>query len=81
MLWHEGMRPCAVLLALLLALAPAAPVAAQPVSVRFTESVTHGFLVMKDARGDAIAHGQYMQYPKGEQMHNHLIFRFVDGSL
>jgi hypothetical protein len=75
------MRPCALVLALLLALAPAAPAVAQPVAVRFAESVTHGFLVMKDARGEAIAHGQYLQYPKGEQMHNHLVFRFADGSL
>ena len=72
------MRSWPLLLALLLVLPPTA--AAEPVAVRFTESITHGFLVVKDARGEPIAHGEYIQHPKGDVMQNHLVFRFADGS-
>ena len=76
------MRARALLLALLLAVAPASPAAAAPVTVRFAESVTHGFLVVKAAAGGGtIAHGEFIQHPQGERTHNQLTFRFTDGSL
>ncbi len=74
------MRSLAVLLAIVLTLAPVAPSAAAPVTVRFAESVTHGFLVVK-AGSTAIAHGEFIQHPQGERTFNQLIFRFTDGSL
>ena len=75
------MKSCAALLAFALALTPAGPAAAAPVTVRYTESITHGFLVMKAPGGGTIAHGEYVQYPKGERIYNQLTFRFTDGSL
>ena len=76
------MRVPALLLALLVAVAPASPAAAAPVTVRFAESITHGFLVVKDAAsGATIAHGEFVQYPQGERTHSQLIFRFTDGSI
>jgi len=76
------MRSPALLLAVVLAVASASPATAAPVPVRFSESVTHGFLVMKAVSGGAtIAHGEFIQYPQGERIHNQLTFRFTDGSL
>ena len=74
------MRSCALLLAVLLATTPAVPAAAAPVAVRFSESVTHGFLVVK-AGTTTIAHGEFVQSPQGERIHNQLTFRFTNGSL
>ena len=74
------MRSLAALLAIVLALAPVAPAAAAPVTVRFAESITHGFLVVK-AGGTTIAHGEFVQHPEGERVQNQLTFRFTDGSL
>ena len=75
------MRTRALLLAACLALATAAPAGAEPVSVRYSESVTHGFLVMKASGGATIAHGEFIQHPQGDRIHNQLIFRFLDGSI
>jgi hypothetical protein len=72
----------ALLLAVVLAVASASPATAAPVTVRFSESVTHGFLVVKaTAGGGTIAHGEFTQHPQGEGIHNQLTFRFTDGSL
>jgi len=70
-----------VLHAACIALAPVAPAVAEPVTVRFSETVTHGFLVMKASGGAAIAHGEFIQHPEGERIQNHLVFRFADGSI
>jgi hypothetical protein len=51
-------------------------------TVRFAESITHGFLVVKAAAsGGTIARGEFIQYPQVERTHNQLIFRFTDGSI
>src|SRR5256885_4092581 len=68
-------------LALLLALALTSPAAAAPVSVRFPESASHGFLVLRGANGDVLAHGEFVQVPKGQRIESRLTFRFKDGSL
>lgn len=75
------MRTRALLLAAFLAVATAAPAGAEPVTVRHSESITHGFLVMKAVGGATIAHGEFIQHPQGERMHTQLIFRFLDGSI
>jgi len=55
---------------------------AAPIAVRFPESATHGFLVLRGANGDVLAHGEFVQAPaKGERMESRLTFRFKDGSL
>lgn len=66
-------------LALLIVMSPAA--GAEPVRVRFTEGVGHGFLVLKNDRGDVLAHGELVQVPRGMRIENRLTFRFTDGSL
>src|SRR3989475_13196445 len=64
-------------LALLLALALTRPAAAAPVVVRFPESASHGFLVLRGANGDVLAHGEFVQAPaKGQRMESRLVFRF-----
>ncbi len=73
------MRTCALLLALLLALPPAA--GAEAVAVRFTESSAHGFLILRGPGGEPIAEGEFIQTPKGDRVHTQLVFRFADGSL
>ena len=55
--------------------------AAEPVAVRFPESVTHGFLVLRSDRGEPLAHGELLQTPRGDRMDSRLVFRFTDGSL
>lgn len=54
---------------------------AEPVTVRLLESATHGFLVLRNDQGGAIAHGELVQAPHGEGMQSRLVFRFTDGSL
>ena len=68
-------------LAVLLALALTSPAAAAPVAVRFPESASHGFLVLRGANGDVLAHGEFVQAPKGQRIESRLTFRFKDGSL
>jgi hypothetical protein len=74
-----------VVVCLLIALvAPALVVSgtsAEPVAVRFTESATHGFLVLRAPNGEALAHGELIQAPHGEAMQSQLVLRFKDGSL
>jgi hypothetical protein len=54
---------------------------AEPVRVRFTESLSHGFLVLRNEAGDVLAHGELVQVPRGPRIENRLTFRFKDGSL
>ena len=72
------LRLVAAVIALALTIAAAA--SAEPVPVRFSESVSHGFLVLKSQRGETLAHGEIMQAPKGPRVENRLTFRFKDGS-
>ena len=58
-----------------------ASAAAAPVAVRVPESASHGFLVLRGANGDVLAHGEFVQAPKGQRIESRLTFRFKDGSL
>jgi hypothetical protein len=69
-----------VVLGLLLALV-ASGVGAEPVAVRFPEGAAHGFVVLRSERGEALAHGELVQAPRGEGMQSRLVFRFADGTL
>jgi hypothetical protein len=69
----------ATVVGLVLTIASAA--SAEPVRVRFTESVSHGFLVLKNDRGETLADGEVVQTPKGQRVENRLTFHFKDGSL
>jgi hypothetical protein len=60
----------------------ATPVEAAPVSVRFPEGVTHGFLLVRSLAGDIVGHGEITQMvSEGDLLESQLLFRFKDGSL
>ena len=69
----------ACIVTILLAIYNAA--AGEPVRVRFSEGASHGFLVLRNYQGDVLAHGEYVQEPRGTRIENRLTFRFKDGSL
>lgn len=59
----------------------ALPATAAPISVRFAEGATHGYLLLRDERGDRLADGEMIQKTHGDVVEGQLIFRFKDGSL
>lgn len=54
---------------------------ADTIPVHHVEGVTHGFLVMRDATGRAIAFGDMIQEAKHGTVTSRLTFHFDDGSL
>jgi hypothetical protein len=73
----DGRRALAVVL--LLALAPS--LSADPVPVRFTEGLVHGFLSLRTLDGTHLADGDLLQKARGHEVTSRLVFRFKDGSL
>ena len=59
----------------------AGPVAGEPVSVRHTEGIVHGFLALRTLEGVALADGDLVQTARGERVTARLVFRFKDGSI
>lgn len=59
----------------------AVSLSASPVTVRYKEGVTHGFLVLSTLEGKAIAEGDLTEVAQGNRVTMHLIYRFKDGSL
>ncbi|HSL04593.1 MAG TPA: hypothetical protein VK901_13785 [Nitrospiraceae bacterium] len=58
------------------------PVVAAPISVRFPEGGTHGFLLVRSLAGDIVGHGEITQrVSRGDLLESQLVFRFKDGSL
>ena len=58
------------------------PAEAAPVAVRFSEGVTHGFLLVRSLAGEIIGQGEMTQVVKeGDLVESHLVFKFKDGSL
>jgi len=55
-------------------------VIAEQIPVRYTEGVTHGFLLLRTQEGEVIAHGELNQVARNGRVTNHLVFRFKDGS-
>ena len=53
---------------------------AEPVTVRHTEGIVHGFLVLRTLEGDSIADGELVQTTRGDRVTSRLSFRFKDGS-
>jgi hypothetical protein len=70
-----------VVLTCAITLAAASPVFAEPVTVRFTEGVTHAFPVLRSVGGEKLAQGELTQVPRGDRVENRLTFRFRDGSV
>jgi hypothetical protein len=54
---------------------------AASVRMRFPEGPAHGFLVLSDESGAAIANGELIQWLERSQVVSELVFRFADGSL
>ncbi|HSS95933.1 MAG TPA: hypothetical protein VLK33_02825 [Terriglobales bacterium] len=67
--------------AILLAALISIPVRAEPIPVRFTSGLLHGFLVLKNQNGDVLADGEITQVARGIRVTNHLVVHFRDGSL
>lgn len=57
------------------------PLAAAPIPVRFTEGVTHGFLVLGTVGGVFIASGDLLQSVRRGKVESRMVFRFKDGSV
>ena len=57
------------------------PASAAPVSVRFVEGVTHGFLVLRTVNGGLLASGDLLQVYRGGRVESRMVFRFKDGSV
>jgi hypothetical protein len=58
------------------------PAEAAPIAVRFSEGVTHGFLLVRSLAGEIIGQGEMTQVVKeGDLVESHLVFKFKDGSL
>jgi hypothetical protein len=52
----------------------------EPVAVRYTEGLVHGFLVLRGENGSVIANGDLFQVARGNRVTTRLEFRFKDGS-
>jgi hypothetical protein len=55
--------------------------AAQAVTVRYTEGLTHGFLELQTLEGKNVAWGETTQVARGNRVTTRMIFRFTDGSI
>jgi hypothetical protein len=53
---------------------------ATPVRVRYAEGAIHGFLILRDAGGKQIAHGDLIQTAAGGIVDTRVLFHFRDGS-
>ncbi len=71
------MSPVLCLAALLFA----GSAAAEPVAVRFTEGITHGFLALRTPDRALIAAGDLIQVARRGAVESRIVFRFKDGSL
>jgi hypothetical protein len=54
---------------------------AEPVAVRHTEGVVHGFLALRTLDGATLADGDLIQVARGDRVTGRLVFHFKDGSV
>ncbi len=71
----------AAVVALIVPLLGAVGVAAEPVKVRFAETVTQGWIEVTDLGGKVLGHGELTQWFEQRAVANRLVIRFDDGSL
>jgi hypothetical protein len=69
------------LLLLLLVVAGCSSASAQPLPVRYTEGLVHGFLTLRSATGEVLADGELLQTPKDAVVKSRLVLHFHDGSV
>ncbi len=55
--------------------------AGEPVGVRYTEGLVHGFLTLRSLDGTLLAAGDLIQTARGDKVTTRLVFHFKDGSL
>src|SRR2546429_2797872 len=55
--------------------------AGEPVAVRYTEGIVHGFLALRTLDGKTVADGDLIQVARGGRVTSRLVFRFKDGSV
>ena len=80
-IWRKAGRILIVLgVNLILLMTPLNAVGEQ-VTVRHTEGIVHGFLVLRAADGKALADGDLIQTARGARVTARVVFRFKDGSL
>jgi len=79
MMWSR--RLIGATAAVSLMLVGGARASADAIRVRHVEGLVHGFLVLRDAGGKAIARGELLQSARGAQVTSQLVFYFKDGSL
>lgn len=72
-------QPVAVLL-IFACLFSSAPALADPVTVRYKEGLTHGFLSVSTLDGDLIGTGDLTEVAHGDRVTSHLDLRLKDGS-
>ena len=53
---------------------------AEPVAVRHTEGIVHGFLTLRALDGALVASGDLIQTARGDRVTSRLVFHFKDGS-
>lgn len=80
LLGHLAMHRVAALVTIALLLVSHASSGDQ-VSVRHTEALVHGFLILRTLDGSAIADGDLFQTARGNRVTSRLVFHFKDGSL
>ncbi len=72
---------CVATIMMLVTIVPL-PVFAGPITVKFPEGMTHGYLLVRALAGDVLGQGEMIQTLKNDDLiENQLVFRFKDGSL
>ena len=74
-------RTRAILMLMCGVLLPIRLVPADQVAALHTQGELHGFLVLRDVNGDAIADGDVAQVTRRDRVTTRLVFRFKDGSI
>ena len=67
--------------AVVAAIVAASSINAEPVAVRFSEGLVHGFLVLRTLEGKPLADGDLIQTARGTTVTSRLVFHFKDGSI
>lgn len=55
-------------------------VAPDPIPVRFSEGMVHGFLELQTAAGKTLAYGDLLQVPRDKGIESRMVFHFADSS-
>jgi hypothetical protein len=76
---HSGALICGAFVAATAVLAPSSS-RGEPVAVRHSEGLAHGFVILQTPEGAALADGDLIQTSSGTRVTTRLILRFKDGS-